>query len=81
VASGHRRNHTDQVDVEGVGMMSTHLDHRALTTRLVLISILAFALSPLFPLRARGCSCSIPSDIVSWVDESEAVVVGTLREA
>lgn len=47
--------------------------------RLSVASILfALAILPLLPLSARGCSCATPSDLHEWVDQSEAVFVGTL---
>jgi len=45
---------------------------------LVASALLAAALTPILPLTARGCSCATPSDLHEWVDQSEAVFVGTL---
>lgn len=45
---------------------------------LVTAALIGFALAPLLPLPAHGCSCAPPSDIVEWVDQSEAAFVGTL---
>jgi hypothetical protein len=47
---------------------------------LVAATVLAAAITPILPLAARGCSCAMPSDLHEWVDQSEAVFVGTLVE-
>lgn len=47
---------------------------------LVAGSVIAIAVTPVFAAPARACSCATPSDIQTWVDESEAAFVGTLLE-
>lgn len=56
--------------------MSRTLSHRGAVY--VVAVLIAFALSPLLPLPARGCSCAPPPDISGWVDQSQAAFVGTL---
>ncbi len=46
----------------------------------VVTTAFALGLAPLFPAPARACSCAIPTDIVDWVDDSEAAFVGSLIE-
>ena len=43
-------------------------------------AVVAIAVTPVFATPAQACSCAVPSDIQSWVDESEAAFVGTLIE-
>lgn len=47
---------------------------------LVAGSVIAITVTPVFAAPARACSCAAPSNIQSWVDESEAAFVGTLLE-
>lgn len=46
----------------------------------VAATVLAAAISVVLPVPAHGCSCATPSDLNEWVDQSEAVFVGTMVE-
>jgi hypothetical protein len=56
------------------------VDLRRFARLLVAGSVIAIAVTPVFAAPVRACSCAVPSDIQSWVDESEAAFVGTLIE-
>ena len=43
-------------------------------------AVIAAAISPLLAMPAEACSCASPGHLVDWVDQSEAVFVGTMVE-
>ena len=45
---------------------------------LLAAAVVGLALASMFPAPAQACSCAGPVDIVEWVENSEAVFVGTL---